>query len=46
MALTIAILVSLCSNVSLTQIASKKAELEKQFPDAKVSVRFSKKCEK
>ncbi len=44
MSLVISIVVSLCANVSMVDVNKKKSELEKQFPEAKVSVRVDKKC--
>ena len=44
MSLTIAIIVSLCSGISMTDVSKRKAEIEAQHPDAKVSVRIDKTC--
>jgi hypothetical protein len=44
MSLVIALVVSLCGNVSMSDVAKKKAELEHQFPTAKISVRVDKKA--
>jgi hypothetical protein len=44
MSLAIALIVSLCSNVSTADIQKRMAELQAKHPDAKISVRFSKKC--
>ncbi len=46
MTMTIALIVSLCSGVTLTDVASRKAALEKEFPTAKVTVRIAKTCTK
>jgi hypothetical protein len=42
----ITLVVSLCSGTNMSAVATKKAELEKQFPGSKVSVRIDKKCVK
>lgn len=44
MTLAIAIIVSMCSNVNLNDVAKRQAELQTQFPHAKITVRFDKKC--
>jgi hypothetical protein len=44
MAIVITLVVSYCSGVSQQDIRSKLAELHKQHPEAKVSVRLDKKC--
>lgn len=46
MHLVITLVVSLCQDVSTTTIQSKMNELKTQYPDAKVSVRLDKKCNK
>lgn len=46
MTVAIALIISLCSTVSMTEVQKKKAELEHQFPDAKVTIRIDKRCTK
>lgn len=40
----IALIVSLCSGISMTDVAKEKSRLEKQNPKATVTVRLDKKC--
>lgn len=44
MHLVIAVVVSLCANVNMTDVNKRVSELQRQHPEAKVSVRFDKKC--
>lgn len=44
MLIKIAIVVSMCANVNLADVAKKKTEVEAHNPGAKVTVRFDKKC--
>lgn len=44
MLIKIAIVVSMCANVNMQDVAKKKAEIESKLPHAKVTVRFDKKC--
>lgn len=45
MLIKIALIVSMCSNVNLSDVTKKQAELQKANPGAKVTVRFDKKCQ-
>lgn len=44
MTLAIALIVSMCSNTNMNDVHKRMAELQKQFPDAKITVRVDKKC--
>lgn len=44
MTLTIAIVLSLCGQATMPDALKKKAELEKLYPQAKITVRVDKKC--
>jgi hypothetical protein len=46
MLINIVIAVSLCANVSMSDVNKKRAELEAANPGAKVTVRLDKKCTK
>jgi hypothetical protein len=44
MTVVISVVVSLCGNVSMAEVKQKMAELERQNPGAKVTLRLDKKC--
>ena len=44
MTIAIALIVSMCSQTNLADVAKKQAELQHQFPNSKVTVRIDKKC--
>lgn len=46
MSLVISLVVSLCSGVSTADIQKRVDELQKQHPDARISVRIDRKCTK
>lgn len=44
MILKIILTISLCSHPDMTQVQKKMAELQKQHPEAKISLKVSTKC--